>query len=113
MIPKDYKIKPGDKIRAVFGNAVSYPIIEKVTPKGFIKIQGITFNPNGIERTSYQWGEHKELYPFDEKEYNHFVFERQTEMKKKSIISAITKMTIEDGSKIEHIYEYLFGAKYK
>ena len=45
-------VKAGDKVELIYGsgNISKVAIVEGVTPKGFIKVSGMTFYPDGWQR---------------------------------------------------------------
>ena len=48
--------KVGDKVLLSNQHLHKITTVEKITPKGFIKVDGILFNPNGIERGGDAYG---------------------------------------------------------
>lgn len=48
-------VKKGDKVilYTFFGKSVE--VVEKITPKGYIRVNGMLFNADGTQRTSDVW----------------------------------------------------------
>ena len=47
-----YEFKVGDKVLLTSYSGRKISVVEKITPKGFIKVDGMLFYHNGKERTS-------------------------------------------------------------
>ena len=47
-----YEFKVGDKVLLTSYSGRKISVVEKIPPKGFIKVDGMLFYPNGKERTS-------------------------------------------------------------
>lgn len=60
-------LKPGDKVFVSGRFGRSLHTVEKITPKGFIKVNGSLYNQNGYERGGDPWS-FTSIHPASEEE---------------------------------------------
>ena len=73
-------LKAGDKVFVLYSRSRELDFVEKVTPKGFIKVGGTLFTKDGFERGGSAWY-HASIEPATEEmiaEYNKEKFIRAT-----------------------------------
>lgn len=96
-------VKVGDKVELIYGNGnvSKVAIVEGVTPKGFIKVSGMTFNSNGWERGGDSWYKCYIQEITDERieELKHEIFVRKIINKCRKI----NKLTYEQAVKINEV----------
>lgn len=96
-------VKAGDKVELFYdrGNASKVVIVEDVTPKGFIKVSGMMFNPNGWQRGGDRWYRCyiKEITDERIEELKHEIFVQKIINKCRKI----NKLTYEQAVKINEV----------
>ena len=73
-------LKAGDKVFVWYTGSCRLDVVEKITPKGFIKVSGSLFTKDGLERGGSGWY-HTSIEPATEEkiaEYNRERFIRAT-----------------------------------
>ena len=73
-------LKAGDKVFVWYSGSCRLGFVEKITPKGFIKVDGTLFTQDGLERGGSDWY-HTSIEPATEEkiaEYNRKKFIRAT-----------------------------------
>ena len=48
-------LKAGDKVFVSYYTDKTLSVVESVTPKGFVKVKGILYDRNGIQRGGSEW----------------------------------------------------------
>lgn len=105
MITKEWikNLKVGDKVFVCWRMGRSLRTVEKITPKGNIKVNGILFNTDGSERGGDVWSKSflAEATPDAIKSFN----EKLIIQKAKKLMSATKELTLEQANKIIDILE--------
>lgn len=97
-------VKAGDKVIVHYGGAfrdASIEVVEKITPKGFIKVQGTLYYDYGTERSGGAWNKKhiEELTPEKEKK----ITEVNTIHRAIHKMHNTTRLTYEQATKILEI----------
>lgn len=48
-------LKAGDKVFVFYYTDKTLSVVERITPKGFVKVKGILYDRNGIQRGGSEW----------------------------------------------------------
>ena len=91
-------LKEGDKVIINGRYSRSVRTVEKITPAGNIKVNGLLFNKNGIERNGDTWSKFwlSEATPFEVTE----ITRNAVISKARSLMKETTKLTFEQAQKI-------------
>ena len=96
-------LKVGDKVFVCWRMGQSLREVEKITPKGNIKVGGTLFNANGSERGGDVWSK-SYLAEATPEAINSFK-EKLIIQKAKKLMSATKELTLEQANKIIDILE--------
>ena len=94
-------LKAGDKVFVWYTGSCQLDVVEKITPKGFIKVNGSLFTKDGLERGGSVWY-HASIEPATEEkiaEYNRERFIRATIKRMREI----SKISYEQAVQINEI----------
>ena len=100
----NYNFEVGQTVFIISRTHKAVKTVDKITPKGFIKVDGVLYNPNGSERTSDMWNT-THIEPATD--------EAIEEFKKEIFVTNITKklkeintLTYEQAEKINEIFNF-------
>lgn len=96
-------LKVGDKVFVNWRMGKSLRTVDKITPKGYIKVGGSLYNTDGSERNSDVWSRCR-LSEATPEEINLFA-EKLTIKKAMGLMRSIKEITLEQANKIIELLE--------